>query len=289
MKVIPFKIPKQSGEGFKIQVDEMPRLYPQLHQHPEIQLTYIKKSSGVLMAGDYIGRFTKEDVYIIGSNQPHVFRNDSVNNKKEKAYAISIFFNEATLGESFWQLPELKQGLQFFEQCAGGFKVTGAKQKLVTGKMELLIIAKGFEKIILFIEIIKLLSQKKDMQPLCQDYLYPAIKNPDGSRLSNVIEYIFKNQHRSISLKEIAAVANMVPEAFCKYFKMRTRKTYTTFLNEIRISNAVTMLLQQDKTVATVCYQSGFNNLSNFNRVFKKVTCKTPVEYLKDTRPGWME
>ena len=282
MKVVPFKIPKSTTEAFRVQVDDAPYLYNHLHQHPEIQLTLIKESGGTLIAGDYVGRFGEGDVFVIGSNQPHVFRNDrSSPAKKKRALAVSIFFDEYTLGAAFWQLPELKSLSQFFRTSAGGFKIIGKKRQQLAGNLEKLVIAKNIDKLLLFLEILKLLSNKKDLLPLSKQTIYRPIKNFDGNRLNNILEFTFKENHRAIKLVEIAGIANMTPEAFCKYFKMRTRKTYINFLNEIRIANACKLLLNSDRLIAAVCYEVGFNNLSNFNRAFKKVTGKTPGAYLR--------
>ncbi|MDP9229085.1 MAG: AraC family transcriptional regulator, partial [Bacteroidota bacterium] len=282
MKIVPFKIPKSTNETFRVQIDKIPYLYNHLHQHPEIQLTLIKESEGTLIAGDYVGRFKEKDVFVVGSDQPHVFRNDDKYFKKKfRAFAISIFFDDSTLGSFFWQLPEARDVLSFFRNSSTGFKITGKKQIQIAEHLEKLVTTKGLDKLILFLEIIKLLSTKKEMIPLSAPYSRKTIKTFDGNRLNEILEFTFKESHRSIKLEEIAKIANLTPEAFCKYFKTRTRKTYISFLNEIRISNACKLFMNEDLQVSSVCYEVGFNNLSNFNRIFKKVTGKAPKEYVK--------
>jgi AraC-like DNA-binding protein len=281
MKVVPFQIPKNTEEAFRIQVDDMPHLYNHLHQHPEIQLTVIKESHGTLVAGDYVGPFHAGDVFVIGSNQPHVFRNDEkFFKKKAKAVAITIFFDQATLGEKFWQLLETKPCQHFFSNSSGGFRIAGKKKKSLTERLLTISTAVGIERIIIFLEIIKELSNKKDMHPLSKPVIQRNIKSYDGARLNKVIEFTFREFQRIITLHEVAALANLTPEAFCKYFKTRTRKTYISFLNEIRINHAC-RLLTEDRPVADVCYDSGFTNLSNFNRIFKKIKTISPGEWRK--------
>ena len=281
MKVVPFQIPKNTGEAFRVQVDDMPHLYVHLHQHPEIQLTVIKESNGTLIAGDHVGPFHSGDVFVIGGNQPHVFRNDErFFKKRSKAVAITIFFDEATLGKNFWQLEEMKPLQQFFKTSAGGFRITGKKKKLLAEKLYSIVNAEGIDRLIIFLEILKALGNRKEMQPLAKPIIQRNIKSYDGNRLNKVIEFTFREFQRTITLKEVAALANLSPEAFCKYFKTRTRKTYINFLNEIRINHAC-RLLTEDKNISGICYDCGFTNLSNFNRIFKRVKQVSPGEWRK--------
>ena len=281
MKVVPFQIPKNTEEAFRVQLDDLPHLYDHLHQHPEIQLTFIKESNGTLVAGDYVGPFHAGDVFVIGGNQPHVFRNDEkFFKKRSKAVAITIFFDEKTFGENFWLLEEMKTLQQFLKNSSGGFSITGRKKKLLAEKLVSIVNAKGIDRLIIFLEILKELGSKKEMQPLSKPIIQRNIKTYDGSRLNKVIEFTFKEFQRTITLKEVSTLANLTPEAFCKYFKTRTRKTYVNFLNEIRINHAC-RLLAEDRTISDICYESGFTNLSNFNRIFKKIKQASPNEWRK--------
>ena len=281
MKVVPFQIPKNTQEAFRVQVDDLPHLYNHLHQHPEIQLTVIKESHGTLIAGDYVGPFHAGDVFVIGSNQPHVFRNEEkFFRKKSRAVAITIFFDETTLGESFWYLQEMKPLQQFLKTSSGGFRIKGRKRKLLSERLTAINDADGIERLIIFMEILKELGSRKEMQPLSKPIIQRNIKSYDVNRLNKVIEFTFKVFQRTITLKEVSALANLTPEAFCKYFKTRTRKTYTGFLNEIRINNAC-RLLNEERSIANVSYDCGFTNLSNFNRVFKKIRKISPRNWRK--------
>ena len=281
MKVVPFQIPKGTEEAFRVQVDDLPHLYNHLHQHPEIQLTLIKESNGTLIAGDYVGPFHAGDVFVIGGNQPHVFRNDEkFFKKRSKAVAITIFFDETTFGENFWLLEEMKSLQQFLKNSSGGFRITGRKKKSLAEKLVSIVNAKGIDRLIIFLEILKMFVSRKEMLPLAKPVIQRNIKSYDGSRLNKVIEFTFKEFQHPITLKEAAALANLTPEAFCKYFKTRTRKTYINFLNEIRVNHAC-RLLTEDKSISGICYDCGFMNLSNFNRIFKKIKQVSPGEWRK--------
>src|SRR5436190_12016249 len=159
---------------------------------------------------------------------------------------------------------------QFLKNSSGSIRITGRKKKLLAEKLLTITSAKGIDRLIIFLGILKVLANRKEMQPLARQAFQRNIKSYDGNRLNKVIEFTFKEFQRPITLKEVSSLANLTPEAFCKYFKTRTRKTYINFLNEIRINHAC-RLLTEDKTIAEICYSCGFMNLSNFNRIFKKV------------------
>jgi AraC-like ligand binding domain len=128
VKVIPFSIPKTSREAFRIQVDILPYLYDKLHQHPETQIMFIENGEGTLIAGDYVGRFSSGSLFLIGSNQPHVFRSDDSYYRpksKLRVNSISIYFDERYAGERFWQLDELQKVYQFLLQSGVGYRIQG--------------------------------------------------------------------------------------------------------------------------------------------------------------------
>ncbi|HJS54348.1 MAG TPA: AraC family transcriptional regulator, partial [Chitinophagaceae bacterium] len=221
------------------------------------------------------------DVFVIGSNQPHVFRNDEkFFARKSRTIAITVFFDETTFGENFWLLQETRSLQQFLKNSSGGFRITGKKKKILAEKLVTISHNEGIDRLITFLEILKELSGRKELQNLSKPIIQRNIKTYDGNRLNRVIEFTFKEFQRAISLKEVSTLANLTPEAFCKYFKTRTRKTYISFLNEIRVNHAC-RLLTEDKSIAGICYDCGFTNLSNFNRIFKKIKQVSPGEWRK--------
>lgn len=280
MKVIPFQIPRTGTTSIHVQSDRVPHFYNYLHQHPEIQITLICQSVGTLIAGDYVGRFQEGDVFVIGSNQPHVFRNDAVYLKKKKqAESVTVFFDENSLGGSFWQQEELISFLPFFKTSKTGYRINGALQTRTANLLIQLSEASGLGKLILFMELIELLSHPTNLTPLSKTQTQGSIKDYDGSRLNRIIAHTFREYQREIALSEIADIAHMTITAFCKYFKRRTGKTYLNFLQEVRVSHACKQLLEKDSPITDISDASGFSNLSNFNRVFKRITGHTPREY----------
>jgi len=284
MKVLPFKIPKTEASSIRVQVDHQPYFYDILHQHPEIQITLIVSGTGTLFQGEYIGDYKPGDVFIVGANVPHVLKSDDRFYKTEEplSHAISIFFDEESLGRGFFDLPELKDVKQLLNQSHAGISLSGVLKDKVGEHMIQMPEKDGLVNIITLMEILNQIATSEDIRFLSSDYTPYMIDEIEGERLSNIFQFTFKEHNRLIKLEEVAALAHMTPSAFCRYFKQRTRKTYVNFLNEIRIAEACKLLLNEDLSVSQVCYQCGFNNLSHFNRVFKSINGDSPSVFRKN-------
>jgi AraC-like DNA-binding protein len=284
MKIIPFNIPKTQKEAVRIQRDNAKHFYDNLHQHPEIQITLIVQSEGVLVAGDYVGNFKAGDVYIIGKNQAHVFRNDKLYFETEselEAESISIFFDAQYFGDFFWNLDEMETVRRFVSDATGGLRLEGDTAKKIALLLTEIIPKKGLDKLIAFFTILKIIAESGEYKPL--SLVEKSLSPPqyDSDRMNNILKYTFQEYANTISIEAIARIANLTPEAFCRYFKLRTGKTYWRFLYEVRINQACKLLTRENLLIADVAYQVGFNNLSNFNRAFKMVMNETPKMYAK--------
>lgn len=283
MKVISFSVPKTEHSAFRLQVDKEQHFYDQLHQHSETQIMLIGKGEGTLIAGDYVGRFAAGDLFLIGSHQPHVFRSDLDYYKPDstkKSQALSLYFDENYAGESFWQLDELQAARLFLSNAGVGYKITGETKEIVTKALQELPLLQGLKKMIGFIHVLHVLSQSQELIALSHVPMPVKTRSMEDKRMNEVLNFTFRESHRRITIEEVADTANLSAEAFCRYFKLRTRKTYINFLNEVRISNACKMLIEKNKHINQVCFDSGFSNLSHFNRTFKSITGKTPRTYL---------
>jgi AraC-like DNA-binding protein len=282
MKPVLFRFAFTDKELMRFEVDHIPHFYDKLHLHPELQITLVLKSEGTFIAGDYIGSFKPGDIFIIGSNLPHILRNGERYFKGEKnlhAESLALYLNEQSFRDHFLNYKEMEPFKKFLERAKHGLKVEGETKKLLTTQMWKMKTATGPDRFILLFEILKLLSESKTTKVLNKHLNREVYTEKEGKRMMDVFQFTFKESHRAISVNEVAAIANMSTTAFCRYFKTHTRKTYIEFLNEIRINNACMLLQKDDASVTQVCYQVGFNNLSNFNRAFKKIMKKTPMEY----------
>lgn len=277
MKVLPFKIPKPAHQALIYQEDYEVVFYDKFHQHEEIQISFIKAGEGTLIVGDTINYYQKGDVLVIGSNLPHVFKSDTT--RKIRSHMLTLFFTKNAFGNDFFELKELEELHSFFIKIENGFKVS-SNEKLASLFFKLKS-SSQLNRFILLLEILKLLSKVKK-KPLSSFIYEKQYTDVEGKRMSAVMVYTMNNFNKSISLNNIAIVASMTKNAFCKYFKKRTNKTYFNFLNELRIENACKLLLvNNDISIAEIADKSGFNNISNFNRQFKAVKHIAPSEYRK--------
>jgi AraC-like DNA-binding protein len=284
MKILPFKIPKTSQESFRLQEDREPHFYDHLHQHPETQLTMVLESEGKVIAGDHIGAFKPGDIFLMGPNLPHVFRNDTSyynSVEGESAHMLSVFFEWQSFGEKFLSLPELKHLHDFAKLSERGMIVKDSVRPRVAQLMKLLFKKNGIERIIILLKILSILSQPTNVEPLASSGIYNEFDEVDGKKLADVYRFTMSEYHRKIQLDEVANVANMTTNSFCRYFKKRTRKSYIDFLTEIRIGQARKFLQENDLSISQICFEVGFNNLSNFNRKFREVCAITPTEFRK--------
>ncbi len=281
MRVLPFKIPKPENRTLVIQIDKGKSFYNKLHQHREIQISLIVKGEGTCIIGDFVGEFRSNDIFVIGENLPHVFNCDT--SLHNDVYMISLFFTESSYGEIFFSLPEFNSFNSFFKNSALGIKVISNKNKLVS----LLKKIKSHSKFNQFISLLNVLQiiAKGDNQKLSSLINKKKYDGAEGKRMQDIFEFTMRNFDKNISLNQVSDIANMTPNAFCRYFKQRTNKTFNNFLNEIRIGNACKLLTKNsDLGIAEISYLSGFNNLTNFNRKFKTVKGITPSEYRKKNK-----
>jgi AraC-like DNA-binding protein len=284
MKILPFKIPKTSQESFRLQEDHEVHFYDNLHQHPEIQLTLILESDGKVIVGDFIGAFKPGDIFLIGPNLPHVFRNDQKyydNQREGQAHSLSLFFEWKTFGETFLSMPEMAHLNELAKSSERGLLIQEPIKSRVAQLIKHMFKKTGMDRIIVLLKILNILSSNKSMEPLASSGVYSDFDEQDGRKLAAIYRFTMNEFHRKISLDEVAYLAHMTTNSFCRYFKKRTRKSYVDFLTEIRIGHARKLLQQNDLSISQISMEVGFNNLSNFNRKFRSVCSITPTEFRK--------
>ncbi len=276
MKVYPFKIPKPEQNVLIYQEDIELVFYDKLHQHDEIQISFIEKGNGTLLVGDSISSYTENDIIIIGSNLPHAFKSDANSDMPSKM--LSLFFTESSFGASFFELDEFSEIKKIFKKSLQGLRITTDKTGIIDYFQQLKNSSK-LERFILFLQILKLVSEN-EIETISNFVYHKSYSDIEGKKMRDVFEYTIENYNQTINLEDIANVANMTKNAFCKYFKRRTNKTYVSFLTELRIENACKLLKSKEEfSIAEIAYLVGFQNISNFNRKFKELKKVTPLKY----------
>ncbi len=282
MKPLPFNISKTSNKSLGIQHDKLPYFYDRLHYHPEWQITLIVRSEGTLYAGDGMCRFGAGDLCFIGSNLPHLFRNDSkyYELEEEKAEAISIFFDRKSLGAGFFEIPELRAANVLLREANKGIcfpaDSIGLKVRLLFENMEN---QEGINLLQDFLSIIQCLCESEAGKTVSSVSYDQSQAEAAGKRLDQVLQFIFQNYHKKITVEEAAQASNLSIPAFCRYFKLHTRKTFIAYVNEVRINAACQLLIKQQYSISQIAYKVGFNNLSNFNRQFKRLKGMVPRSF----------
>ena len=280
MKPLPFKIPYGADSSIVVEHARMPQFYGSYHTHEELQLMLILQGQGTAYIGDKILPFTHDDIFLLGQDLPHVFKNDETT--RSGIEYIAVFFLPGFMGQGFLELPESQKVAAIMSDCKLGIRVTDREAAGPIAKaIKRLTRLEGLQRLLTLVHILQCLAVLKEKETLTSPGYYKPRRMEDGKKINDVFNFLMDNYHREIKLNEVAEVANMSPTAFCRYFKQHTRKTYSRFLNEIRIGKACKMLSESDIPIGAICYQSGFSNLSNFNRQFKKITGYTPSRYQK--------
>jgi AraC-like DNA-binding protein len=278
------KLPLISDSSFVFSRWDCPYFDKPWHFHQEYELVLIDKSRGIKFIGDNVSNFEAGDLYLIGSNIPHLFRNHEdyyAHDSTLEAESIFIHFTAEFLGDNFFELPEMKAVKKLLDQSAFALEIGGQVKEIVVSRLYEMCDESSSKRLISLLEILLKLSENKDHTPLLSNrFTSPLITHTrDSDRIHNVLEFIMKNFTKEIYLPEIAAMLNMSCPSFSRYFKHHTRKTFSGYVSEIRISYACDLLMHSEESVARIGYMSGFENLSNFYRHFREITGLTPKEY----------
>ena len=277
MKILPFKIPKPEKEALIYQEDRGEIFYDQLHQHEEIQISYIVKGRGSLIVGDSLTDYKENDVLVIGENVPHAFRSDK--NAAPESEMLTLFFTKTSFGKDFFNLTDMNIVDDFFKESEYGMKITSNKTKIITQYNKLRNQNK-LRRISSLFNIINHIIQA-DKTPLSSFVYRKKYTDDEGKRMSAVFEHAIEFFQETITLEDVAEKANMSKNAFCRYFKKHTNKTFFQFLIEVRIENACKLLSNNNKdlTISSISEMCGFQDIANFNRKFKELKGISPSQY----------
>ena len=254
---------------------------PFWHFHPELELVYVKGGSGKRHIGNHLSYFTNGDLVFIGSNLPHTgFTDRLTGNDSETIVQMKSDF----LGTSFFQVPEMQSIQQMFNRARLGLAFYGKTKDEIGARLERLPGLDPFHKLIELLSILETMAQSTEYDILNADGFALEVGHQDNDRINVIYQYVRENFQRTIKLEEIAMEVNMTVPAFCRYFKKISRKTFTQFLNEYRVVHACNLLVQSNLSISEVCLDSGFNNFSHFNRLFKEHTGKSPSAYRKNLK-----
>lgn len=269
------KLPLSEQSSFVADKFITPYFETPWHYHLAYELVLIIQGKGQRFVGNHISDFEEGQLDFLGSNLPHWYRKEYPNTT---AGSIVIHFRDDFLGKDFLQIPEMQKIGLLFEKSKAGLHITGETQILISKKMEEMLTLSGIDRLVCLLSLLKTLSESTEYELLSSSELNkPKDKNND--RLEKTFSYVMDNFKNNIKIEEVAAIAMMSPSGFCRYFKNITKKNFTHFVNEIRIGYACKRFMEGDTHVSFVCYNSGFNSLSHFNKQFKKIVKLSPGQF----------
>jgi len=267
-----------------IQIKKVDQFYldAPFHFHHLCEIVWVQKSFGKRIVGDNIDNFDDRDLVFMAPNLPHIWQNDQVFLRKKKNFRVkaTVIYFPADFLLTLTDDPDvLKPTNDLIKRASRGLSFFGETKKKVSDIFSNISNVHGFKKIICFLQVFDILSSSNEFHYLASVSFKNLYDEKDTDRINKVYQFLIQNFHRNISLKEIANICNMAPNSFCRFFKSRTQKSLTQFLNELRIGHACKLLQNEDYSMADVCYESGYNNTANFNKFFKAIIKKTPSEY----------
>lgn len=267
-------------DSFKSWENACPYLHNPWHYHPECEITYVNRGSGVLFIGDQVLNYKQDTLIMIGPNLPHEWRSDSKENPDFHSQTFAVHFNKNFPGADFYKIPEAAAVNQLFEQSVRGIQVNDEHTKqIVKEKLVQLMNTRGLERISLLFSIFDHIVSCDNLELLSSLVFVNSIDEGQNHRMNQIYKYVMSHFKDQISVEEIAEEVHMTTTSFCRFFKQRTNKSFIQYVNDIRIGYACKLLLEGDYNISQIAYESGFENLSNFNKQFKKIKNLTPRQF----------
>lgn len=256
-----------------------------LHSHEELELNFITNAKGAKrVVGDHISVIDDMELVLVGSNLPHVWQTH--NCKSQKIKEVTIQFHKDLFDEKLLRRNQLSFIRKMLEKSARGILFSRETIERIQPRLVILNQKQGFDSVLELFSILHDLSISRDMHTLSDATFSNAELSYNSRRIERSVEYMNQNFKKHITLSEVAKLANMTDVSFSRFFKSRTGITFMDSLLEMRLGHASRLLIDTTQSIAEVAYNCGFNNISNFNRLFKKKKGCTPKEFRENYNYG---
>jgi AraC-like DNA-binding protein len=276
MKIQKEEVLPDAGKSFKLFQPSL-KNYFYWHYHPEYELVYVEAATGIRHVGGHISGYMESDLVLIGPNIPHL----NFDYGLKTAYKqVVVQLKEHFLGDAFEQTPEFESIQRLFARAYLGLSFTGETKKIVAGKLKHMQTLVHFEQLLCLLEVFQILATSNEVIELNDRDTSVKLFLNDKIRMGTIYKYIHTHYNQHPDVNTVADSVHMSTAAFCRYFKKQTHMTFTDFVNQYRIAQSKTLLLQ-DKSVSEACYEVGFESLSYFNKLFKKLTGENPSAFKK--------
>lgn len=270
------KIVDAPGRSFTAKIvnrENRPLLSQAWHFHPEIEICYTMKSNGRRFVGNRISEYEETDLVMFGANLPHGFTTDTYCSQ------VVIQLTPDFLGEGFLNTPEMRPIKQLFSTARKGLEFTGKTKKKAQRIIHKMLEKEGMPQLIQLLELLNTIAETNQVKSICSEEYALDFNEAQLGRIKIVYEHIMANFKKEVNIKEVAQKLNISEVAFYKFIKKQTKKTYTQIINEFRVNHASKLLMTTDQTIAQICFESGYNNISYFNRKFKTIMGQTPNDF----------
>ncbi len=279
------KIPFNHLSSITVKREITPYMDYPWHYHPEFEIIFVEKSYGIRFMGSHIGNFSDGDLMFISSDLPHVWKNDRAFYQDNKDLFVDVYvihFRKDAFNEGFFDLPEFTQIRKLFLLGQQGFLIReGEDHKKISSLVKQVVSSQGIDRLILFLKTLDAFANTKEYDLLSMLGYENSVDLADAERINTVMNFVMTNYSEEIKISKVAKLISLTEASFCRYFKSKTHKTFSQFLNEVRILNACKLLVDSNMTITQICYNTGYNNISHFNRQFKLITGLTAKEYAK--------
>lgn len=265
--------PERSFTAKIVNRKNRPLLSQAWHFHPEIEICYTLKSSGRRFVGNQISDYRELDMVLLGSNLPHGFTT-SVHSSQ-----VVIQMTKDFLGPEFLERPELRSLKQLFFHAKRGLEFKDATKQRAHKIVKQVLTSNGMLQLLFLLELLHVLAEANDVEEICSEEYAMDFNEAQLGRIKIVYDHIMANFKEEVSIKEVADKLNISEAAFYKFIKKQTKKTYTQIINEFRTHYASKLLMNTDQNISQICFESGYNNLSYFNRKFKEIMHQTPQNF----------
>lgn len=245
-----------------------------IHYHPEYELNLVLKSKGKRIIGDSIKDYESADLVLIGPNTPHAWSGST-----DDARVITIQFQTNILSEQTLNRKASLPIKDLLEKSKMGILFSAETTQNITDRIVKLSDVTGFDSFLDFLSILYDLSISRNQMTLSSPSYVDQFDTSKSRRIKMVNQFLIENLHTPIRINDVAEMVNMSPSAFSHFFKKRTQRAFSDYLLDIRIGHAARILIETEKNISEICFESGFNNISNFNRSFKKLKGCTPREF----------
>ncbi len=284
MQISYEKLVVDENSFFHHQVFIQSRFTSPFHLHDEFELITIVRSHGKLYVGNNVTNFNDGDLYLFAPGLPHCFYNTRGYEKENiPAHAVVVLFKRDFLGSNFFSRTEAAQLNKLIRKAEYGVQILNPSWALIQ-KIIKLDQKKNLERLGEFLLILNEMSGKRNTKLLSAENILNIADLSESKVINDVYRYVAENFQKEVTFSSAASVANMQKAAFCRYFKRKTKKKFTEFVNETRIMHALKLLAETDKTISEVAFECGYENTSYFNRQFKLICHNSPRGFRDQVR-----